>query len=313
MSYHPRIEAPELANLITTRSRNSELWFINNKPLEDSILGYTAKYAERYGVKLYALAIEGNHIQGPALFPNANRSAFMRDLNAIVARIVPQKTSHPGGSFWARRYSNEFLPGNDDIENWFFYTVLQAVQDGLVEKISEYPGYNCFHDAIWGHARKFKVVRWAEYNAARRWNPSVAIKDYTDVVFLRYERLPGYEHLTQEQYARLMMTKLEERRQKIVAERIAAGGSFLGREKLLEMLPGSTPKKTKTSTIHDHRPRVLSVCPKRRAECKAWYFGTYFTYKDCSKRYREGELNVEFPPGTYPPHRPVGPTAKNAA
>jgi hypothetical protein len=80
MGYHPRIESTKLPSFVTTRSRNSELWFINNKPLEDAILGYAAKYKERYGAKLYALAIEGNHIQGPILFPKANRSDFMRDL-----------------------------------------------------------------------------------------------------------------------------------------------------------------------------------------------------------------------------------------
>ena len=230
MSYHPRIEAPDLANLITTRTRNSELWFVNNTALEETILGYTAKYAERYGVKLYALAIEGNHIQGPALFPEGNRSSFMRDLNSSVARAVPRKTNHPGGRFWGRRYSNEFLPRDEDVEKYFFYTVLQAVQDGLVERISDYPGYNCFDDAVWGRERKFKVVRWGEYNAAKRLMKPVAIKDYTDIVKLRFERLPGYEKLSQREYAQLMQKKLEAYRKEAIAARGEKG--FLGREKL---------------------------------------------------------------------------------
>lgn len=68
MVYHPRIESKELASYVTSRSRNSELWFINNLRLEEAILGYLAKYLERYKVKLYGIAIEGNHIQGPAHF-----------------------------------------------------------------------------------------------------------------------------------------------------------------------------------------------------------------------------------------------------
>jgi REP element-mobilizing transposase RayT len=183
---------------------------VNNASLEKVILGYVAKYAARYDVKLYALAIEGNHIHGPALFPKCNRADFMRDLNSSVARAVPRNTSHPGGRFWARRYSNEFLPGDKDVEKYFFYTVLQAVQDGLVEKISDYPGYNCFNDAIWGRRHAFKVVRWGEYNAKKRWDPNTSIVEFTDIVHLQYERLPGYEHLSQKEYAHLMMKKLEE-------------------------------------------------------------------------------------------------------
>ena len=66
MGYHARIEKNNVASFLTTRSRNSALWFINNHKLEEAILGYTAKFAARYNVKFYALAIEGNHIQAPA-------------------------------------------------------------------------------------------------------------------------------------------------------------------------------------------------------------------------------------------------------
>lgn len=227
----------------------------------------------------------------------------MRDLNSSIARAVPRYTNHPGGRVFARRYSNEFLPGAPDIEEYFFYTVLQPVQDGLVPKISEYPGYNCFHDAVHGIKRKFKVVRWAEYNSARRRDPSLSKRDFTDTVTLQYERLPGYEHLSQKEYANLMMRKLENRRLALNAERAKQGLGYVGRERLLELVPGTLPRNTKTSTAKSHRPRVLSVCPIRRKDCLEWYFAIYFMFKECSRRYRQGELSVVFPDGTYPPHR----------
>lgn len=302
MGYQTRIESIEIASFLTTRSRNSELWFVNNKPLEQAILGYAAKYARRYDVKLYALAVEGNHIQAPALFPLENRSAFMRDWNSSIARAVPRYTSeYPGGRFWERRYSGEFLPAADDIEEYFFYTVLQPVKDGLVEKLSEYPGYNCFYDAVRGIERKYKVVRWADYNEARRFNSNVAFKDFVDIIPLKFERLPGYEELSQKAYTRLMEEKLESRRLKIVLERQKKGLGFAGRTTLMKTRRGSRPKNTKKSTSSSHRPRILSVCHKRRAQYKAWYFGIISAYKDASMRYRAGELDVVFPKGTYRP------------
>lgn len=280
---------------------------MNNAPLEKVVLGYAAKYSLRYEAKLYALAIEGNHIQGPAQFPKANRAAFMRDFNSSVARAVPRHTpEYQGGRFWARRYSQEFLPGDEDIEEYFFYTVLQPVQDGLVERISDYPGYNCFHDAVWGIKRKFKVVRWEGYNAARRYNPSVKIADYTDIVELEYARLPGYEGLSQREYAKLMSDKLEKRRVEIVTARYKRGLGFAGRARLLQTPRGAIPKSTKTSTSTTHRPRVLSICDERRAQCKAWYFSIYFEYKEASEKYRGGALKVKFPPGTYRPYTYCG-------
>lgn len=232
----------------------------------------------------------------------------MRDFNACVARAVDRLTpEYEGGQFWARRYSSEFLPDNDDIEAYFFYTVLQPVQDGLVEKISDYPGYNCFNDAIYGIKRQFKVVRWAKYNAAKRHNPDAQVRNYTEIVTLEYARLPGYEDLTRKEYADLMLKKLEERRQEVIQKRRASGLGFVGREKLLRTPPGALPRHTKTSTQESHRPRILAVCAKRRAEHNAWYYETHFEYKEASARYRAGELSVQFPEGTYRPYCSTAP------
>jgi hypothetical protein len=300
MSYHPRIECKDVASFQTTRSCNSELWFVNNKPLEEAILGYAARYSTRYEVKLYALAIEGNHIQKTAAFPNANRASYMRDFNSTVARAVPRYQLHyPGGRLWARRYSAEYMVGHQDIEDRFFYTVLQAVNDGLVDDIAEYPGYNCFEDAVTGTARKYKVVRWKEYNDARRWNKSVSIEDFTELCTLKYERLPGYESLSQAEYATLMRQKLKERTDTIIKARNgkpSAGAALLKKTK-----PGARPKSTKTSGPKDHRPRIHAKCPERRSAGETWYFNIYFEYKAASKRYRAGELDVAFPAGTYKP------------
>jgi hypothetical protein len=313
MPYHPRIESPTYISFITTRSRNSELWFVNNESLEKAILGYVAKFTNRYQVDLYALAIEGNHMQLTVEFPHNNRAYFMRDLNSCVARAVDRHCpTYPGGRFWARRYSQEFVPTKEDTEERFFYTVLQPVQDGLVERVSQYPHYNCFNDAVKGIKRKYKVVNWSAYYNAKRWNEDVSIEDFVEVVELEYKRLPGYEHLSKEEYVKEMHRKLNERQEEIVQSRRKAGKGFLGVQGLKTVRPGDRPKNTKTSDIKSHRPRVLSKSNEARAQVKAWYFSLYFEYKDASKRYRAGEQNVRFPMGMYPPWRPSVPVVSVA-
>jgi hypothetical protein len=301
MGYHPRIEASNVATFQTTRARNSELWFVRNRALEEATLGYLAKYRKRYNVTLYAFAIEGNHNQFPALFPECNRAHFMRDLNSSIARAVPRYTpSYTGGRFWQRRYSAEYLPGYEDIEEYFFYTVLQAILDGHVQKISECPSYNCFHDAVYGIKRTFKVMNWKAYYEKKRWCKNVSKKDFVEEVTLEYERLPGYESLSQSEYAKLMHEKLERRRQEILEKRRREGKTCGNGEHLKRVTPGSLPRRTKTSTINTHRPRVLSVCDKRRAACRKWYFEHYYEFKEASALYREGS-EAAFPPGMYKP------------
>ncbi len=299
MSYHPRIESSDLASLTTIRSKNSELWFINNPKLEDAILGYAAKCAHRYLVSLYALAIQGNHLHFLAHYPLANRASFQRDLNSFVARAIPRYVrTYSGGRLWARRYSSEFVPAPEDIEEYFFYTVLQPVQDGLVDRISEYPGYNCFSDAVSGVVKRYKVIKWAEYNERKKTDPTTRIKDFIETVELKYERLPGYENLTSEEYKKLMHKKLEERRVEIIERR---GKPSIGISAIKRQTVGSRPIRSKNSTIHSHRPRVLAICPERRKRYLAWYFELYWEYKECSRAYRAGNLAVEFPDGMYRP------------
>lgn len=302
MAYHPRIESRELTWLLTTRSQNSAMWFVNNVALEQEILGYAARYTERYKTVLYALAIEGNHCHAVMNFPGANRANFMRDLNSSIARAIPRHVKEfIGGRLWARRYSSEILPDPQDVERYFFYTVLQPVKDGLVERISDYPGYNCFHDAIYNLPRTFRVVDWQAYNAAKVRNPHILVKDHITTVTLRYERLPGYEKLSQKAYAKLMLKKLEDYRQEIINERRAKGLGFVGPSLIRKVLPGTLPRETKTSTRLSHRPRVLCICPVRGAELRAWYFTIVYEYRAASKLYRMGELSATFPEGTYRP------------
>ena len=303
MGYHPRIETNEASSFNTIRCRNSRLWFVNNPQLEERILAYTAKYQEVHEVELYAIAIEGNHLQDLADFPLLNRSDFMRDRNSCIGKLVPHYCKdHEGGGLWARRYSSELVPKDrDDIEERFFYLVLQPVQDGLVEKLSDYPGYNCFHDAAWGIARTFKVVDWTKYNKARRHNKNVKISDFTTIHKLKFKRIPGYEHLSQRQYALLLEKKLEERRRIIVSKRLAEKKGFAGPELLKQTQPGSIPKSTKTSKRDSYRPRVLSVCKLRRKEWLDFYFDCYTKYKEASAKFRKGFFDTVFPNGMYIP------------
>jgi REP element-mobilizing transposase RayT len=310
MGYHPRIESNEVTFFSTIRCRNSRLWFVNNPKLEERILAYTAKYLEVHSVELYAFAIEGNHTQDLADYPLLNKANFMRDRNSSIGKLVPSYCKdHEGGGLWARRYSSEIVPQHrDDIEDRFFYTVLQPVQDGLVQKISDYKGYNCFHDAAWGKTKKFKVVNWTLYNAAKRSNPKVPIKDFTTTYKLKYKRIPGYEDLSQREYALMLEKKLEERRQVVVAARLAEGKGFAGPELLSQTIPGSKPQSTKTSERFSFRPRVLSTCSLRRKEWLDFYFDCYDKYKEASAKFRKGIFDTIFPDGMFLPWCNPAPT-----
>ena len=110
--------------------------------------------------------------------------------------------------------------------------------------------------------------------------------------------------MPREDYMKLMREKLRERTALVIAER---GKPAVGREALKRVVPGTRPKRTKTSGRMDHRPRVLSKDQERRKRGNTWYFSIYYKYKEASAKYRKGDLTVEFPAGTYrPPSFTIG-------
>ena len=263
-----------------------------------------AKYTTRYNVSLYAFAIEGSHTHQFIHTADLNRGSYMRDQNSTIAKLVPRLCpDYPGGKLWERRYSSELVPMHkDDAEEQFFYIALQPVQDGLVKRLSDYPGYSFFSDAIHGRKRAFKEVDWKAFEKAKKLDKKAKIEDFQTTYYLEYKRLLGYEHLTQKQYAKIMNKKLFERENQIIADKEREEKGFLGRDALLRIKPGTPAKNPKTSTRYTKRPRVLSVCPLRRAEALDFYFDCYEKFMKASIKYRHGDLTAVFPKGMYKPY-----------
>ncbi|MFN8391899.1 MAG: hypothetical protein U0136_16540 [Bdellovibrionota bacterium] len=297
-----RIEDPRYASFITSRCLNSALWFVNNKPLDNHMLGYLGKYREKHNVTLYAFVMQGNHYHTVAKFPDCNRAGFERDFNsqfaAAVKRFVP---GFPGGPLFQRRYSAEAVPNPEDIEDSFFYSALQPVCAGLLEEQDDYPSYNSFYDAIWGRERTVKVFRASEYNSRRRYNAKLKKEDFTDEFTLKYARLPGYEDLSQTEYAKLMLKKREEHRVRLVDKFKAENHTFLTKQQVRATVPGTLPRSTKKSTLDTSRPLIRSKNPATIRAYLSEHFPVHESYKRASERYLLGEDNVVFPPGTYRP------------
>lgn len=73
----------------------------------------------------------------------------MRDFKSSVAWAVSRyQSDYPRGVRRARHYSTEYSLGDGDIEENFLYTVLQSVNDGLVDDIKKSPDYICIANSV---------------------------------------------------------------------------------------------------------------------------------------------------------------------
>jgi REP element-mobilizing transposase RayT len=306
MPYDISYEDPEKQFFSTTRTVNSRLWFVNNPVLHQRILAFLARYQERFNVILYALVIMGNHYHLLAEFPEENKSDFYRCFNSIVARLTKRYVEEfEGGPLWARRArSQEVGKTREDILNRFFYEVLNPVKSGLASKISDYDGYNSFHHSITGRTQTFEIFNREDYNNRKRYNKHLTPADCVSKHTLKFSRLPGFEDMPQDEYIKMMKAELERRRGELIKERQAEGLGFVPKEVLRAQKPGSKPKTTKTSERTSKRPLILTGSREVKQAFNDWYWPMRAAYKEASRRFRLGELTVEFPPGTYrPPSR----------
>lgn len=299
-----RIEDNTVKSFATSRTINSALWFVNNQEFEKRVLGYLAKYQQEMSVTLYALNIQGNHYHLTAHFPLNNRGDFFRNLNARTAEAVRFTVSNfPGGPLFERRYSEQGIVQDEDLEDRFFYSALQPVNAGLCERISEYPGYNSFSDAVSQITRYYEVIDWEGYNRKKRYCRGVKLRDFIRTYPLRFARLPNYEHLSQNEYKKRMLKSLEERRVKIVQANKENGVLYGNSSWLKNVKPGSLPMKTKKSSRHSHRPLYFCSNPELKKEKISWYFSIANQHLVASKAYLAGYEYTVFPSNTYKPPR----------
>ena len=292
---------------ITIRTVASRLWFVNNEKLELKIRAYLAKYVSDYGAIVYGFILMGNHYHLLASFPRGNKAKFLRDFNSMVARLTQRMAKdYDGGRLWARRARSQFVLEVEGVENWFFYAALNPIASGLGQKLSDYPGYNSFSDAITGRTQTFKIVDWTDYNNRSRTNQKLTIEECTHTYEMKYARLPGYEHLSHSEYREVMLKKFETRRQEILKIREEKGQAFATREQLLQTIPGAKPRSTKTSTRNTNRPLCLTLCSEARKTFLKWYFAFVEDYRAASRKFRDGDFSVIFPEGTYRPPTAVG-------
>lgn len=300
--YDLSIEKKDTVWLITIRTIQERLWFINNKELEVYILAFLAKYQKKYEVELFSFCVMGNHYHLLAKFPQCNRAAFLRSFNSIFAKLVASHTKEfEGGKLWARRARVQCVPLKKDILRMFLYCALNPTTSGLVSNPFQYKGYNSFLDSINSKEREFTLFNKTEYYRKKYYNKNVEKENFIEKYKLKYTRLPGYEKLTTKDYKKELSREFKEKRGEILRQREQEGKKFPKLSEIYRTIVGSRPYKSKKSDLKSKRPLVLTTCLETKKWFLDWYFRIVESFKMASRKYREGFVDVIFPPGTYRP------------
>ncbi len=304
MSQPLRIDYPAgMSSFITRRFRNSQLCYANNKKLEYRVLGSLGKYLKKYNANIYAFTIFGSHDHPMIEFSPKTKSAFLRDFGARTAEAVKKFVPDFGtGSVMESRPREQAITEDSASHlDRLMYTVMQPILAGLCKNLSDYPGFNSFQYILSGKPLEVEFFKGSEYSRARRRDPDADPADFIEKYQIIFKRLPGFEHMSQAEYRKMLLEEYERRRVLVVEEFEKNGHVWASPQSLRRTRSTDAAKNPKRSSKGSAMPLVLSLCMERRKFFLEYYFSTLIAFKRASSAFLSGDRSVVFPEGTCAP------------
>jgi len=256
--------------------------------LNQLVVGVIAKAQKMYEVKLYGLCVMSNHYHMLLAPKNAQHLAsFMQYVDRNISDEVG-RLNHWPGTFWARRYRASVVLDQDALIDRMKYIFANSVKEGLVRHPRYWPGIHCYQaladkrplNGIW-----INRTRWCQ-------NRDLHLSEVTTRHTLKFDKLPGYEHLTDYEYAQHMRELA-----KHALSEWPAPANILGQKRIMAVEPHSQPKE---SAKHP-APLCHTTCQGKRAEFTAAFKEFVAAYQDAFDQFRRTVLSAVFPHGGIPP------------
>jgi putative transposase len=282
----PRQVLPGTTYLVTRRC-SERRYFLRPSPKTNSIFLYVLAVAAcRHGVLVHAFCVMSNHYHLLVSDPGAHLPAFMRDLDALVARATNASLGRWEG-FWssAGSYSAVAHGATEDLVRKAAYVLANPVCAGLVPHGHEWPGLRTAPEQL-GSAR---------WTAVR---PNVFFREHGEMpasAELALSVPPGFR--SAEEFQRVVAHATERREADARRAAQARRRGFLGRKRVLAQDPLAAPDSAEA--WRQLNPQVAAGDPEERIGLLEALRGFRRSYRAALEAFRAGIRDVIFPAGTY--------------
>lgn len=300
----PRMLKPGSTYLVTRRCLERRFRLRPERAvtdLLDYLIGYAALQA---GVEIIAFVALSNHWHGVIFDPDSNLSVFMERLDSLAARALNVLHGQVGSVWEPGSYSAIKLETPAEVAEKVAYCIANPVKAGLVATPEEWPGLITHVDTLGRGMRPVKRPGFffrQDGEERRQGEDDHRPHGWSDAPLppaLVWELAvpPGFDDADDLQ--RQVRLALAEKLPRIHAARRRAGKrGFLGVKTVLAQPILATPASTEK--LFRLNPRLAFRDWTRRAQaCSGWLVFQY-TYRAALTEYRDGDLDVEFPHGTY--------------
>ena len=155
------------------------------------------------------------------------------------------------------------------------------------------------------------VGRTGMYRAARRKLGARPEREYEQQYEFSLSPLPAWQNLTEEDRRRRIAEIVTAIERETAEDNLRLGREPAGPTRIMSQDPFSQPRRSK----RNHSPRFLWLSNAARTAMLDAYRSFAAAYREASLAYRQGNLEVAFPPWSFPPPRPMtcGPPAAEMA
>jgi putative transposase len=274
-------------------------------PVVEQVFTYCVGLAaQRFSMEVFSIVVMGNHYHLGVVDRRGKLPRFMALLNSLVARAMNMHLSR-GEAFWSSgSYSAVALGDADTILDKIVYMIVNPVEAGLVAHAEDWPGLITLPSdldkrELVAERPKFFFRTASDDEGAKPTRRRASPRDVLpDKVSLRLTRPPGFEHLGDEAFRKLVKERVDAKTAEIREQRRKAGKSkVVGRKAVLRQKPTDGPGNT--APDFQLNPRLACKDKWRAAQMAQDLVAFWTAHREAAARFRAGKRRTRFPEGTY--------------
>ena len=303
----PRNLYPDTTLFITVRCVHRSFRLVPTKRV-NAVVKYafavvSSKYREEYGMEFYEFKFLSTHYHLVVYDRFGRVTDFIKDLNALVARVL-NAARGTGGKFFAEGPGIQTVLGDEKVFEHCIYTLANAVAAGLVHKAAHWKGFNSLRMpygkeyvvakprlGIWSK----KVVHKHRRSSQRSGRAAFADRSKTPATaVLMLDRPKILPELSDVELRTKVRGALAEREAKIRTER--GGKPVLGMRAARKIRWDSVPARGEE--MFGRNPTFSTQTEAQRSGMTRLRRRFLQDYRFALARWNAGERDVVFPSGT---------------
>jgi len=305
MARKPRFWSPDYPYELTLRTEH-RMFLLKPDPDTHNILGSCLGRAlKKYPVKLHAFFSNINHFHCIfSLAPDQvqNASLFLRYLHGQTGKQLNIHYKRTG-RVWSSRGHVIPIVDQDALLTQLLYAATNVVKDGLVAKVSHWPGFSTLDQLASGARQTFSYLDRTAWWQAGGWWRRIPKENFIRTVDVVISPLPGWEHLAPHEQQSLFRRMVRDQEKEFAEIREREGRPVLGKAGLMQVEHLATPQSPK-------KPTPIPKCHASSKESRDAFIKDVLkpfwdSYREASGRFRSGNYTAEFPLGSIPPPIPT--------